>query len=50
LAALRKNYPEAIRIYKSMLDNQRRLQGEQSPAYQATLKKIADLSTEMNKK
>jgi len=50
LAALRKNYPEAIRIYRSMLDNQRRLQGEHSPAYQATLKKIADINAELNKK
>ncbi|WP_448518618.1 tetratricopeptide repeat protein [Rhodoflexus sp.] len=50
LAALRKNYPEALRIYRSMLNNQRKLQGEQSPDYQATLKKIADITAEMNKK
>lgn len=50
LAALRKNYPEAMRLYRSMLDNQRRLQGEQSSAYQATLKKIADINAEINKK
>lgn len=50
LAALRKNYPEAIRLYRSTLDNQRKLQGEQSPAYQATLKKIADINAEINKK
>lgn len=50
LAAFRKNYPEAIRLYRSMLENQRRLQGEQSLAYQATLKKIAEITEEMNKK
>lgn len=50
LAAMRKNYAEAIRLYRSMLDNQRKLQGEQNPDYQATLRKIADITAEMNKK
>ncbi|MCS6967975.1 MAG: tetratricopeptide repeat protein [Bernardetiaceae bacterium] len=50
LAALRKNYPEALRLYRSILENQRKLQGEQSPDYQATLKKINELTAQMSKK
>jgi Tetratricopeptide repeat len=45
-----KNLPEAMKNYRSALETQKRVLGEQHPETQATLHSIATLTEELNKK